>query len=426
MFSFLWLLLLLGTALSDSLSELTLELSDLQYAVPSCQLTGRGANGGNLSLLNSFGQLKLSNNLPGDQLEIQLLLDSTQRSCRFCSQQASYCSQAMEDLHLATDTTYNLRLMALSETGSAVSQSFSLATGTPSIVFSVPALECGRRLRLVFTLVVQSEVPTQRHFLLIARDPLRPRQIACSQTISDLSCRQAPLYFTVDYTVNNCIASVAGSSPLPPKPQSPGLSYVHYYYEAVAMNDSVQRRALEALSLCGESWLSLYERAHLSLYCDQDQSLFVALKPWYQAALYTTAHWLSGRRDVQVTLERLEALCEARDEALPYLFNLSKSLQHGAAPEALDWLTLCEWTTLGEPNAAAHEVNATLPPYFMRQWDWYFSPFMYVIYFNDPWMGAKSAALLSLIVVTGVVALAGAAYTVGRIIRTLRFRYQNV
>lgn len=368
----------------------------------------------------------------GTQLLLALALDPTQRSCRFCAQRASYCEQALEDLHLATDTSYNVRLMAMlaSDTigGSVAVQSLSLQVGQQQAVLLPDGVLCGMRLTLVLTLVLQSEVPAQRHFVVIARDPLHPRQIACSPDMTEISCRQATAYFVVDYQVDNCVASVTGRSALPdpPPPLDQQRSYVHYYYRALVSTEDVSLRSqMQQLSLCGESWLQLYENSHLPLYCDADQALFVALKPWHQAALYTTAHWLSGQRDTEIytSLERLASVCEVRHDPLPYLSNLSAlAMARGVPEEALDWLMLCEWATTNRAQVVT-EVNVTLPTYFYRQWEWYFSPFVYVIYFNDAWMGAKSAALVALIVLTGVVALAALAFTLKLIGRTLRVRY---
>jgi hypothetical protein len=429
------LLLVLLTLLACAAATTTwLSLSDLQYTAPVCSIPGRGAQGAALSLLNSFGQLGLSNDLMGAQLRLTLALDPLQRSCRFCTQQQSYCTQtygtanSTTGLHLADDTSYNVRVISLADDNTA-SQSLLLPVGQLAVSVATPGQRCGAQLSLVVQAILTAEAPTHRDFLVQARDPDAPLLVNCSQTLSDLSCRLAPAFYRVAYRVDNCVASQQGSSPLPPVPARPH-SYVQQYYEAVAMRDDETRDALRALTLCGESWLALFERARLEIYCDAQQAVFVALKPWYRAALVTAAAWRSGRRDLAVwqALEQLERLCVVRDEPLEYLSNWTIALARDLAPlptEDGDWATLCEWAQQAAPRGPLVELhtNVTLPWYWTHETDWYFAPFLYVIYYNDPWMGVKAAALVALFVLSGAVVITGLCYVVFVIWRHQRQRY---
>lgn len=420
---------------SLTMGAVVYELGDVMYAVPNCvpgPVTDR------LFRPNSFGQLLLDNSLLGSQLRFTVVPDPGQVSCRFC-QRLNLCSQTFgntSDLHLTYDTRYNIRIVSVDQLPDSV-VGLSVAVPQPpspeaeAIVWVSGeqlglAQLCGQRRRLVVMLYMTAEAPAVRDFQVQAWDPATLATVPCSTapTMADLTCRTTAQYYVLDYTATNCLDDGAPLVLTPPSATE--VSYVGYYYEAVAMSAP---EALPSLRLCGETWLSLYQRCRLEVYCDADQALFIALKPWYQAALYATAAWQNGRRDSALwqALEELEQYCEARDLVLDLLVNLSQTLApspHQREAEAADWALLCEWARV-ETNQSHVTDNVTLPFYFYHHRDWYFDTFRHIVYYNDPQMAVKSALLVTLAVVSLTVVLLATAWTVRRVWQTVRLRRSN-
>jgi hypothetical protein len=274
---------------------------------------------------------------------------------------------------------------------------------------------------MVVLVYMTAEAPAVRDFLVTAWDPSTGATMACSAdaAMADVSCRVAPTYHVVEYAVTNCLDA---ADTLPPQtlPTSV-ISYVTHYYEAVARQSP--DAALAALTLCGETWLSLYRRARLELYCDADQVLFIAVKPWYRAALYATAAWLSGRRDEPVwrALQQLEQYCEARDMVLDLFVNVSAELEPlDDATEALDWQVLCDWAQQSNESQVTH--NVTLPFYFYHHSDWYFAAFRSIIYYNDAKMPVKASLIVSLVSVCAFGLLVALTLTVRHVWLSARLR----
>lgn len=406
------MLLLLLLVLSSWATDTAYELSDLQFGVPRCRLPGRA-----VAPLNSFGRLRLSNDLLGRALRFTVEPDATQASCRFCQIAARYCTQrydgnlstAAGQLHLAHDTQYNLRIIALRGNETSGALSLALAPRQQEIVVPTAQLGgplCGARLRAVVLGYVTAEAPLVRDFQATARGADN-ESIQCSRaaTGADLSCRLAPSYFVLSYALDNCV-DWGAPAPLQAAPYT--HSFVHYYTAGVG--DAA------ALTLCGERWDSLYARARLELYCDADVALFVALRPWHRAALVTTAAWLSGARDLAVwrALDALEQYCEARDDLLPHWANVTSGLP---SDEADDWEALC-----ARQNVSSRE-NVTVPAYFYRAGEWYFGAFRPLIYFQDARMPAKSAALVAFVLACVLSLVLGVVCTVAYIWHRLRRQY---
>jgi hypothetical protein len=375
-------------------------LSDIQYPLPSC------AQGG-VVVRNNFGRLLLDNDLLATRLNLRVEPDSSQSSCRFCGIATRYCTTPFgngSDLHLAYDTSYNLRLISVDGLNRSVSGlSVALpATSGGSVSIERSRQVCGTTYRLVLLVVMQSEAPLVRDFLLIA-SASATRNLPCSAEPSqaDLSCRLAPTYYYVDYTVGNCVT--AGPSPLVPPTRT--HTYVYYYQELFMLEEG---------SLCGERWVSIYRRTHLETYCKGDNTPYIRLKPWYEAALRAVAAWSDGRRDTSVwlALETLEQYCEVRELVLPLFTNMTLLLGGGddKAVER-DWALLCEG------DGTSSQDNVTLPFYFYHHGAWYFESFKYLIYFDEA-MPLKTGLFVAFCVLSGLCVLAGTLLTLRRLLLT--------
>lgn len=409
----------------------TYPLSDIQYAAPVCIVNNFFA------LVNSFGAVTLDNTLLPRALQLTVRPDASQRSCRFCAVSSAYCTTPFganapneTALHLAYDTSYNIKLISRDARGNTVAFTIALPRGTNAVSIDGELLAayaarggaqgtgaadlCGKTYRLTLLAIMRTEAPAPRDFLVVARDAAAPLALPCSAdpTRADISCRVAPAYYYLDYAVQNCLSGGDGAAAAPPALLSHHSLY-YYYYEAVAMRNS---DALPALVMCGESWESIYARARLELYCGGDVELYVTLLPWYSTALVTMAAWQNGRRDAPLwaALEVLEQYCAVRD--LLVLGDLWANTSAAMLDPASEWLVeravLCEWAALAaqESNTSAGTQNVTLPFYYYNSRAWYFRAFLYMFYF-DAAMPAKSAAAVAFFVAVGLTVLFGIAFT---------------
>jgi hypothetical protein len=386
-------------------------LSDIQFPVPTCEVREIW------TVENNFGSLQLSNTALPEGLTVSVTPDSSQRSCRFCTQSMLGCFTPFDRnhtddenvLHLAYDTTFNIRIMTLD----AQNHTSTVLVALPETLALDPvAIDCthfgsngcplcGQTLRLIVNVIMRSESPYVRDFVLVARQ-WNTQFINCSSdpTQADLSCRVAPRYFYLQYPVVNCLTS----GPVPPlAAASLHHSFYYYYYEAVAMGNA---EVLANATLCGESWLSIYTRSRLYIYCNADVSRYLTLLPWYSSALVTIAAWTNGRRDtaIWIALHQLEQYCALRDLPIPYWLNVSVPLNDQRSNWQLDQTTLCEWVQLENINTLG---NVTLPLYYTYAESnaWFFQPFRMWLYFNDPVMQTKSILLITFFIVSGLIAL---------------------
>jgi hypothetical protein len=392
---------------------LSYPLSDIQYPVPTCNPAA------GLSTVNNFGSLLVENDLLATQLQLHVLPDSSQSSCRFCRISPSYCNTPFgngTNLHLAYDTSYNMRVITLDAQNLTLT-SLSIAVPPPSssLVLERPYQICGNTYRLVLMVIMEAEAPLVRDFLLIARDSSTSATLPCSiqPSQADITCSITRNYFYLDYQVSNCVSSgLQGRI----SPQS-DHSFVHYYYEAIVRGDS----SILQGNLCGESWLSIYRRAGLEKYCDPDNMVYIEMKPWYRAALQAIAAWANGRRDTPVwlVLEGLEKYCLGREVVLDLFHNMTLLLGDADNRDVeADWALLCEGSIV------ENHANITLPFYFYHYREWYFESFRFLIYY-DEWMPAKSVLLVAFIILSGLVISGAISLTTVLVGRSLRQKYAN-
>jgi len=412
------LLLSLGNVVGFPISY---ALSDIQYPTPLCSSKGT-------LVVNSFGHVLLDNDLMGSQLQLQVQVDPSQSSCRFCRISPTYCTTPYgnaSNLHMAYDTSYNFRLITLDgENRTLTSLSVaSLPSNGAALTLERHTQICGETYRIILLLMMTAEAPLVRDFLLIARDTslLLIPSLPCSTDPSqaDLSCRVADAYFYLDYRVENCVSSSPSSTSLPP---AGGKTFVYYYYQVIVRGEPFLMD--KDLTLCREGWISIYRRVYLERYCDADNRVYIAMKPWYRAALYAIAAWSNGRRDTSVwlALETLEKYCVAREVVLDLFHNLSLLVGEPSDKSlSEDWALLCNWSV---ENTSFHiHENVTLPFYYYHYRDWYFENFKYLVYY-DAQMPLKSGLIVAFLTLCAVFSMGAGIYTVAFIIRT-RLQYKD-
>jgi len=393
----LWLLCVATT-------RATFTLSDLQYPMPTCTVRGTGVT-------NSFGQLTLQPDLLGRQLTLGLALDPSQSSCRFCAYSPAFCTTPYgnsSSLHLARDTSFNVKLMTLTPQNATLVANFRLPQGVTQLGVDATSLLpydkrddaslCGNHYRLVVLLLITAEAPALRDFLAIAGDDQTMASVPCSADVglsqSDLSCRLAPRFFYLDVALSNCIRSLPATA----SPPAPTQSYSIVYWRA-------HPEAWPPLtpSLCDETWPSLLERLHPEDYlCDTQNALYIRPLPFYDAAMTAIATWLNAGGatadgDVLWLLDTLERHCGASQTGTvsleqTILANASARLRARLqSPSDVD----CEALTPSRDIAL---------PYYVAHFDeWQMHAFKYVVYFDEA-MPIKSALLLSLIIIAALLA----------------------
>jgi hypothetical protein len=240
---------------------------------------------------------------------------------------------------------------------------------------------CGRKQRMVVQVILSIDRPVERDFWLIAHDA--PLSIPCVEGSSDLSCRTSASYYYVEHSVTNCLGVSQGvEGELPLNHYTP----LYYYYESVVMNNTEILGDPRRL-LCGENWLTLYQRTRLHEYCHYYNPLYVKPKAWYEAALKITSAWLNGNRgvDVWVGMEALERTCLRRDAEVLYeetiFANITQWLEEEEEP-TYDKKTLCAW--IEEAGVDTSHSNITLPFFATHNIrDGFLSLFLYLVEPND-------------------------------------------
>lgn len=355
------------------------ELSDIQYSIPSCSLDG------GKKIVNTFGSLTMGNNLMGDSMVFRVNLNNLNPSCRLCQISPNYCGPMGEDsgLHMAYDTQYNLKIISpFGDGGSPPSSiSFSLQNNSYAVVTRTGL--CGKVHQLVILVIANIDYPVERDFLLIAHDKDGNKSVPCIKGwgLSDLSCQVSQSYHYVDYSAYNCLAinstitpdggGGGGTTPYTP---------FYYYYESVVMKN-VEILGDERLLLCGESWLSIYQRVSLKDYCHPYNSLYVKPKVWYEAALIITSYWLNGNRgeDVWLAMEALERTCHQRESEINFEDSIFYNLTLWMSEEdpIYDKTTICGW--IAGAGIDVSTSNITLPYFFYHSDKWWYVLYQYVL-----------------------------------------------
>jgi hypothetical protein len=362
----------------------TLLLGDIQYAVPRCDMAGIG-------LRNSYASLLIGNDLMGERLSFSVAMPQQFFSCRLCEISPSYCTtpnnSTKSGLRLATDTQYNFKVITLpSNNGTPTSTGYSLVGGgggtTPTISIQRDGM-CGNTHQMVIQVIISIDRPIERDFWLVAYQLEHPQSIPCiTGGLSDLSCRTAGTYYFVQYDMKNCLSmgeAVAADFP------TTHFTPMYYYYEAVVMGN-VGILGDSSATLCGETWLSIYERARLHEYCNFYNPLYVKPKAWYEAALLITSAWLNGNRgvDVFVGLEALESTCSRREAEVLYEETIFTNITQWLEEEdpTYDKVAVCEWINMAGLNT--QQSNITLPFFATHNVrEGFLALFLYLVEPND-------------------------------------------
>lgn len=361
------LLLLLQLVLLALYNGLDLTIADIQY----------GATCG--AIENNFGVLSIGNDLLGQHLQLSINLnDTSHQSCRLCAISPSYCNTTIAP-RLAQDTSYNLKIITLEERRVS-SVTYALRQDASQMIISQSDI-CGHTFRFVILLIVNVAQPIDHDFLLLANDG-GSNTLPCDKTLADISCSVSNVYYIIDYTAENCLSQRESSLPVQPTQFNQPL---YYFYN----NESIDG----AMTLCGESWLSIFRRSRLDLWCDDTLPLYIKQKPWYETALYAMSAWLNGRQDTTLwlTLETLERTCHLRERQLgldeTIFVNLTRQLRLDRA--TYDDLVVCDW--IGTVN----KQNVTLPFYTRYYREWFFSLYQSILPADEtmPW---KAPLLFSL------------------------------
>lgn len=353
---------------------LDLTIADIQY----------GATCG--AIENNFGVLSIDNDLMGQRLQLSINLnDTTHRSCRLCAMSPAYCNTTIAP-RLAQDTSYNLKIVSLEERRVS---SVAYALRQDSVLISQNDI-CGRTYRWVILLIVNVAQPIDHDFLLLANDG-GTNTLPCDRTLADISCTVANEYYIIDYTAENCLSQRDQSLEVQPTQFNQPL---YYFYN----NETIDQE----MTLCGESWRSIFRRSRLDLWCDDTLPLYIKLKPWYRAALDAMSAWLNGRRDAALwlTLEMLERTCQWRERQLGLDETIFVNLTLRVDRPTYDDGVICDWI------GVVDKQNVTLPFYTRYYKEWLFSLYKSILPADEtmPWKAPLLFALPFIIIFILVIA----------------------
>lgn len=395
-------------------------LVDLQYDVPECQVR-------NQTLLNAFGGLTLSYDLMGRTLQLQLWMDPRQQSCRLCAISPDYCNAS--EPALAPDTSYNLRIVSLRDSGAIYASQFSLQglqwetdAVLPWQSDTDPTTLCGQRYKLHLSFLLHVQHPLERDMPAVAQFA-RGDWVNCSG--AELSCRLAPRYPIVDLHVDNCLRTIA----TPPKDYD---SHSPLFWR---LNPRLW--PTNPLTLCGEPLDRLLQRLRPEDWlCDPLNALYVKPLPWYELAMELTVAWLDGclahqetslvvdtsgnnTNNTRVTTQSAYACAWLDDETLRALDALERTCPQRQLDVAMEETVLANLTVqLRDRRPAHHDAEcAQLPashdvmlPYYARHLgDWQLWTFQYLVYFdeNQQWRAGLLVALWTLAGLAALTALVG-------------------
>ena len=380
-----------------------LTLSDIQYDSPMC---------GNIK--NAFGTMTIDNDLMGSVLIFDINLNESYKSCRLCRILPVYCNISVPS-GLSQDTNYNLKVITIDH-DSISSVSFAIRNKTSAIMSS--SGQCGKKQRLVILVIANIKEPTDRDILLIGRDSLSDiQQCDSTNNLADLSCGISFSYFYVDYETTNCISMNETTKEIV-NPLEYHIPLYYFYEYSLIPND---------LTLCGESWYSIYERSRLDLWCDPDLPLYIKEKPWYDTALLVTTAYINGRRDslIWLTLETLERTCDSRMLGIPIeetiFYNMSILLR--VDRPQYDTPDICEW--MEKDGFMINKENVTLPVYLQHYDKWYFVLYKYIV-LTDENMYWKASLLFTLPFVLIFILLIATTVTVYHIFHKKHNQYEYV
>lgn len=335
---------------------LELRISDIEYDVPTC----------GIAFENHLGTLTIKHSLLPEYVSFDIHLNQTTRSCRLCHISPSYCNTTIAP-YLARDAGYNLKVVTVKNHESPVAVSYKLRNTTTTTKLYMEPL-CGTHQRWIIMSIVTIDMPIQRDFVTIASDS-SSRLIPCNRdtSITDLSCSLTPYYFQVQYSITNCLTENTSVNEY----EGSQTSYtpLYYFYE----HDLIP----EDYTLCGETWLSIYERSRLDLWCDFDLPLYIKTKTWYFAALLTTAAYMNGRRDptVWLALETLERTCASRESDIPLEETVFRDMAEALFVDfpTYDTETICRW--IGHVDS-----NDIIRPVYLEYYrEWYFTLYQYIV-----------------------------------------------
>lgn len=374
-------------------------ISDLQYSVPTCTVNGNTLN-------NVFGSVTIGNNLLADGIEFVFHLDYNQHSCRLCDISNAYCGETFSNesnLYPSQDTSYNFKLISLTDRNLTYSTVYVLEKGQKSLTVNnlIPYLAnqhdgifCGKAYRFVIFLTLHIESPVNRDILTFIGQE-KNNTVSCSnRSMADLSCRLLQNYNYIDYTVNNCVNShISGEIVKRTRKAYPPL----YWYK----NRATWPRHTPLL--CREDWSSLMDRIKPQNFaCSRRLALYIKLMPWYEAALETMTAFFNNDGlddDILSALDALEAHCHERESGL---LTLSESIFYNMTLAFRDRLSTTPLLLEDECGDLPVDEDAIELPYYVENHDgWEMTLFKYIIYFdyNMPW---SSIILLSFIVLSSV------------------------
>jgi hypothetical protein len=421
-------------------------ISDLQYSVPTCTVNGNVLN-------NAFGSVTIGNNLLADGIEFTFHLDYTQHSCRLCDISNAYCDESFaneSNLYPSQDTTYNFKLISLTDQNLTFSTVYVLEKGQKSLTVHnlIPYLSnqhdgilCGKAYRFVLFLTLHIESPINRDILTFIGQE-RNNTVSCSNySMADLSCRLLQNYNYIDYTVENCVNSHSGGDGKV-KQTRKAYSPLYWYKNRATWPPYTPL-------LCREDWSSLMDRIKPQYFaCSRRLALYIKLMPWYEAALETMTAFFNNDGlddDILSALDALEAHCHERDSGL---LTLSESIFYNMTLAFRDRLSASSPTPPPPPPPPALSLEDecdSIPmsgddeielPYYVENHDgWEMTLFKYIIYFdyNMPWLSIillsfivlSSVAFIIIILATIVMSIIPC-YRLGRMVATTTVKYERV
>jgi hypothetical protein len=356
-------------------------LIDFQYTTPQCNFTTGNA-------LNSFGDLTINTGLFGEALTIALALNDTSVACRLCTMGSAWCQLPIHP-YLSDDTqsSYNLRLFTVTQSGLIIPSSYLLPRTATQFVLPAQSLfpfngpqqnsVCGQHYRLIIQLTLMSAVP-RRTYITMAQGT---GSVACDPNTGSagLSCRVAPQYSYIDLNFRNCVSDDTTQSHANDWKQSATI-HSPLYWEA--------RRDLWPSGmplLCGQTLTSLWDyTAPQNYLCDGTYALYIKPRPWYDSMLEATTAYLNQQGyvdgDLLITLNVLEYYCAVRDQDLELtledsvLWNQTRLLQARHMPPNVAEECL---------EVSIQDVNMTLPYFVSHYYDWQLQLFQYMFALDE-------------------------------------------